>query len=180
MAPIALFQINFQPHLHGLPAYLSPKALIPRQNIHLYSKKKMGLINMLFIVIALQVLFLMCMPAHEARRILYAENKKCDEKLRGQVVLSSTAKRSLSKCAKSGNNQGYLFFNDQPKGLICHWSQHWCLSFNTLIAARRLVPPSAPNAHTWTPPKRYRAPPSLGSKQKSPSSSVPKGSTSIP
>ena len=75
MAPIALFQINFQPHLHGLPAYLSPKALIPLQNIHLYSKKKMGLINMLFIVIALQVLFLMCMPAHEARRILYAENK---------------------------------------------------------------------------------------------------------
>ena len=30
---------------------------------------------MLFIVIAVQVLFLMCMPAHEARRILYAENK---------------------------------------------------------------------------------------------------------
>ena len=61
-----MFQINFQPHLHGLPAYFSPKALIPRPNIHLYSEKKMGLINMLFIVIALQVLFLMCMPAHEA------------------------------------------------------------------------------------------------------------------
>ena len=30
---------------------------------------------MLFIVIAVQVLFLMCMPAHEARRILYVENK---------------------------------------------------------------------------------------------------------
>ena len=67
--------LNFQPHLHGLPAYLTPKELIPDQNIDLYSKKMMGLINMLFIVIAVQVLFLVCLPAHEARRILYAENK---------------------------------------------------------------------------------------------------------
>ena len=102
----------------------------------------------------------MCMPAHEARRILYAENKKCDEKLRGKVVLSSTARRSLSwiilslssgvaapwtvrwslsKCAESGKNRGYLFFNDQPKGLICHWSQYWCLSFTILIAAQWLL-----------------------------------------
>ena len=123
------------------------------------------------------VLFLMCMPAYEARTISHGQNqnlmKNYKEKLIGAVQQGEEAVPYVSN-PTSIMSQKDLIVTDHTIDVSPSLRR---------ILKRGPVPRSGPNPPTYVPPKASHssAPPFPGSIEKSPPSfSMPKESTSIP
>ena len=131
---------------------------------------------MIVIIIVVPVLFLTIIPAHEARTISHGQNQNmmnnCKDKLIGAIQQGQAPPYVPNP--SSMVRQKALFVTDH--------------TIDVSFSLRRLlgqgaVTPSGPNSPGYIPPKTSHntAPPFLGSMEKSPpSSSMPKGSTSIP
>ena len=144
----------------------------------LYIQKRMKVLNVIVTIIVVPVLFLTIIPAHEARTISHGQNQNmmnnCKDKLIGAI--------QQGQAPPYVPNPSSMM---RQKALFGH-NRHHTIDFSPLL--RRLlgkgaVTPSRPNPPTHIPPKTSHntAPPFLGSMEKSPSSSsMPKGSTSIP
>ena len=122
------------------------------------------------------VFFLMCMPAYEARTISHGQNqnlmKNYKEKLIGAVQQGEEAVPYVSN-PTSMMSQKALIVTDHTIDVS--------FSLRRLLG-RGNVTPFGPNPPTNIPPKTsHNTTPFLGSIEKSPpSSSMPKGSVSIP
>ncbi|KAF3952041.1 hypothetical protein CMV_022365 [Castanea mollissima] len=122
------------------------------------------------------VLFFMCVPAHEARTISHGQNqnimKNYKDKLIGAVQQGEEAPPYVSN-PTSMMSQKAFFVTDHTIDVSPSLRR---------MLQRGPVRPSGPNPPTHIPPKTsHNAPHFPGSMEKSsPSSSMPKESTSIP
>ena len=142
----------------------------------LYIQKRMKVLNVIVIIIVVPVLFLTIIPAHEARTISHGQNQNmmnnCKDKLIG-AIQQRQAPPYVSN-PSSMMRQKALFVTNQTIDVS---------PLLRRLLGKGVVTPSGPNSPGYIPPKTSHntAPPFLGSMEKSPpSSSMPKGSTSIP
>ena len=143
----------------------------------LYIQKRMKVLNVIVIIIVVLVLFLTIIPAHEARTISHGQNQNMMNNCKDKLIGAIQQRQALPYVSNPSSMM-------RQKALFGH--RHHTIDVSPLL--RRLlgqgaVTPSEPNPHTHIPPKTSHntAPPFLGSMEKSPpSSSMPKGSTSIP
>ena len=142
----------------------------------LYIQKRMKVLNVIVIIIVVPVLFLTIIPAHEARTISHGQNQNmmnnCKDKLIG-AIQQRQAPPYVSNLS-SMMRQKALFVTDHTIDVS---------PLLRRLLGKGVVTPSGPNSPGYIPPKTSHntAPPFLGSMEKSPpSSSMPKGSTSIP
>ena len=143
----------------------------------LYIQKKMKVLNVILIIIVVPVLFLSIIPAHEARTISLGKNQNQN--------MMNNYKDKLIGAIQQGQAPPYV-----PNPSLMVRQKALFVTDHTIdvsFSLRRLlgqgaVTPSGPNPRTYIPPKTSHntAPPFLGSMQKSPPSSMPKRSTSIP
>ncbi|KAF3948564.1 hypothetical protein CMV_025456 [Castanea mollissima] len=138
----------------------------------------MKVLNVILIIIVVPVLFLTIIPAHEARIISHGKNQNQNmmnnykDKLIGAIQQDQAPPYVPNP--SSMMRQKALFVTNHTIDVS--------FSLRRLLGMG-LVTPSGPNPPTHIPPKTSHstAPPFLGSMEKStPSSSMPKGSTSIP
>ena len=138
---------------------------------------------MIVIIIVVPVLFLTIILAHEATTISHGQNQNQNQ----NQNMMNNCKDKLIGAIQQGQAPPYVPNPSsmmRQKALFGH--RYHTIDVSPLL--RRLlgqgaVTPSEPNPHTHIPPKTSHntAPPFLGSMEKSPSSSsMPKGSTSIP
>ena len=132
---------------------------------------------MIVIIIVVPVLFLTIIPAHEARTISHGQNQNMMNNCKDKLIGAIQQRQALPYVSNPSSMM-------RQKALFGH--RHHTIDVSPLL--RRLlgqgvVTPSGPNPRTHIPPKKSNntAPPFLGSMEKSPpSSSMPKGSNSIP
>ena len=136
----------------------------------------MKVLNVIVIIIVVPVLFLTIIPAHEARTISHGQNQNQNQNQ--NMMIGAIQQGQAPPYVPNPSSMM------RQKALFGH--RHHTIDVSPLL--RRLlgkgaVTPSRPNPPTHIPPKTSHntAPPFLGSMEKSPSSSsMPKGSTSIP
>ena len=146
----------------------------------LYIQKRMKVLNVIVIIIVVLVLFLTIIPAYEARTISHGQNQNqnqnmmnnCKDKLIGAIQ----QRQALPYVSNPSSmmRQKALFVIDHTIDVS---------PLLRRLLGKGVVTPSGPNSPGYIPPKTSHnaAPPFLGSMEKSPpSSSMPKGSTSIP
>ena len=136
---------------------------------------------MIVIIIVVPVLFLTIIPANEAMTISHGQNQNQNQNM------MNNCKDKLIGAIQQGQAPPYvpnLSSMMRQKALFGH--RHHTIDVSPLLRrllGKGVVTPSGPNPPTHIPPKTSHntSPPFLGSMEKSPpSSSMPKGSTSIP
>ena len=136
----------------------------------------MKVLNVIVIIIVVPVLFLTIIPAHEARTISHGQNQNQNQ---NQNMMTGAIQQG--QAPPYVPNPSSMM---RQKALFGH--RHHTIDVSPLLRrllGKGVVTPSRPNPPTHIPPKTSHntAPPFLGSMEKSPSSSsMPKGSTSIP
>ena len=142
----------------------------------LYIQKRMKVLNVIVIIIVVPVLFLTIIPAHEARTISHGQNQNMMNNCKDKLIGAIQQRQALPYVSNPSSmmRQKALFVIDHTIDVS---------PLLRRLLGKGVVTPSGPNSPGYIPPKTSHnaAPPFLGSMEKSPpSSSMPKGSTSIP
>ena len=142
----------------------------------LYIQKRMKVLNVIVIIIVVPVLFLTIIPAHEARTISHGQNQNMMNNCKDKLIRAIQQRQAPPYVSNLSSmmRQKALFVTDHTIDVS---------PLLRRLLGKGVVTPSGPNSPGYIPPKTSHntAPPFLGSMEKSPpSSSMPKGSTSIP
>ena len=142
----------------------------------LYIQKRMKVLNVIVIIIVVPVLFLTIIPAHEARTISHGQNQNMMNNCKDKLIGTIQQRQALPYVSNPSSmmRQKALFVTNHTIDVS---------PLLRRLLGKGVVTPSRPNSPGYIPPKTSHntAPPFLGSMEKSPpSSSMPKGSTSIP